>query len=157
MPNAIQCFIRLALVFCSALVACSHPAQASVVVEWTTATEINTAGFNLYRSDSTHGPSTKVNVDLIPASSDPVRGSQYRYEDRAVLPGKTYYYTLEDVELTGATVQHGPIQVTATSTDGTGIVASVIGVGGLLVLSGVALVARNRRRAKIIERVERAE
>jgi hypothetical protein len=157
MPNAIRYFIRLALVFGCALVACSNPAQSSVVVEWTTATEINTAGFNLYRSDSTDGPYAKVNTDLIPASSDPVRGSQYRYEDRDVLLGKTYYYKLEDVELTGATVQHGPIQVTATSTDGTGVVVLMVGVSGFLVLSGVALAVRNRRRIKHIQAVEKSE
>jgi hypothetical protein len=157
MPNAIRYFMRLALVLGCALAACSHPAQASVVLEWTTATEINTAGFNLYRSDYTEGPYTRVNVSLIPASSDPVRGSQYRYEDREVLLGKTYYYRLEDVELTGATVQHGPIQVTATSTDGIGVVVLAAGVSGFLILSGVVLAVRKRRRIKHIQLVEKAE
>ena len=34
---------------------------ATVIVEWTTASELNTAGFNLYRRDSPDGPFTRLN------------------------------------------------------------------------------------------------
>lgn len=92
------------------LIAC---APARVVVQWTTATEINTAGFNLYRAERAEGPYTKINAQLIPAS-DALTGGKYQYEDTTVVAGKTYYYQLEDVEYGGATARHGPIVVTAS-------------------------------------------
>ena len=39
--------------------------SARVVVEWSTASELDTAGFNLYRSESPDGPFEKVNQNLI--------------------------------------------------------------------------------------------
>lgn len=89
--------------------------NARVVVEWSTASELDTAGFNLYRSESQTGPFEKVNQDLIPAAPDPLTGGEYSYTDHTVKSGFTYYYELEDVELSGSTSRHGPIAVKATS------------------------------------------
>jgi hypothetical protein len=89
------------------------PANAMVTVEWTTATELNTAGFNLYRSEISAGPFERVNEDLISASADPLVGAKYVFIDTGVVAGRTYYYQLEDVEIGGATTRHGPIQVKA--------------------------------------------
>ncbi|MGQ9491610.1 MAG: hypothetical protein ACUVR4_00790 [Anaerolineae bacterium] len=48
---------------------------APVRIEWRTETEINTAGFNLYRSESPAGPfDVKVNDQLIPPAADPLTG-----------------------------------------------------------------------------------
>jgi hypothetical protein len=89
------------------------PAANVVIVEWTTESEVETAGFNLYRSDSPDGPYVKVNDALIPGASDPVLGGQYAYTDTNVVAGQTYYYKLEDVDLDGTTTLHGPIEVVA--------------------------------------------
>lgn len=88
---------------------------ATVFVEWTTASELDTAGFNLYRSDAPDGVYTQVNRTLIPSSPDPLTGGSYSFTDYAVQPGQTYYYELEDVELDGNTSRHGPIEVKAQS------------------------------------------
>jgi len=82
-----------------------------IQVEWSTASEIDTAGFNLYRSENLTGPFVKINANLIPASGDPLVGGKYQYLDESVEPGRSYYYELEDVENSGATSRHGPIQV----------------------------------------------
>lgn len=87
--------------------------QSSVVVEWTTASELDTVGFNIYRSEIKDGEFVQVNSSLIPAASDPLTGSSYKYEDQAVQPGQKYYYLLEDVDSSGTTTRHGPIEVTA--------------------------------------------
>lgn len=77
--------------------------HASVKIEWTTASELNTVGFNVYRRESMDGPETRINPELIPASTDPLQGGSYQFIDKAVEPGRTYYYELEDVEINGAT------------------------------------------------------
>jgi len=89
------------------------PAASVVVVEWTTESEVDMAGFNLYRSDSPDGPYVKVNATLIPGASDPLLGGKYAYTDTNVVAGQTYYYKLEDIELDGTTTLHGPIEVVA--------------------------------------------
>jgi hypothetical protein len=87
--------------------------HTNVVVEWSTASELDTAGFNLYRKDKPDGQATQVNTSLIPASVDPLTGGAYRYKDSQVEPGRTYYYELEEVEANGNTSRFGPIEVKA--------------------------------------------
>jgi hypothetical protein len=87
-----------------------HP---TVVVEWETASELNTAGFNIYRSDNPQGPFDKVNSDLIPASPDSLTGGSYSYRDTQVATSGSYYYQLEDIDFNGNSTLHGPIKVEA--------------------------------------------
>jgi hypothetical protein len=117
-----------------------------VLLEWTTASEVNTAGFNLYRSENKEGPFAKVNNQIIPASIDPVLGGKYQYEDSGVTAGHTYYYQLEDVEYSGATTRHGPIVATASSElGGEWLVLAMVGIG---MLGGLPLLFIARRRNK---------
>jgi hypothetical protein len=132
------------------LTACS-PATSRVVVEWTTASEINTSGFNLYRSERAEGPYVKINAQVIPASTDPLVGGQYRFEDVTVTAGQTYYYELEDVELDGASTRHGPIVVTASggwNLGGSRGMLWLLSLGALAVVCGV-LLARGRKKREI--------
>ena len=89
--------------------------QANVVVEWTTATELNTVGFNLLRGETPAGPFEQANSTLIPAVSDSLTGNSYSFEDEGVEAGKTYFYMLEEIESSGTANQHGPITVKANS------------------------------------------
>jgi hypothetical protein len=138
--------LALVSVWLSLCLAACAPAKADVVVEWTTANEVNTAGFNLYRSESPDGPYAQVNSNLIPASSDPLAGGQYQYRDDSVQPGRTYYYQLEDVEYNGATTRHGPIQVTASGANATLILGLAAGAG-LAGLGAATWLARRRAQA----------
>lgn len=85
-----------------------------LLVEWSTASELDIAGFNVLRAEQADGPFTQVNRTLIPSASDSLTGGEYRYEDREVQSGQTYYYQLQEVELSGVTAVHGPIEVQAT-------------------------------------------
>lgn len=80
-----------------------------VLLKWTTAAEIENAGFNILRADSEGGPYVQINAALIPAKGDPMRGHTYRYLDKDAELGKTYYYKLEDVDLNGTRTLHGPV------------------------------------------------
>ncbi|MGB9299429.1 MAG: hypothetical protein WCD51_02420 [Anaerolineae bacterium] len=120
-----------------------------VIVEWTTESEVNLAGFNIYRSESPDGPYVKLNDTLIPAAPDPIAGGSYSYTDTTVEPGVTYYYQLEDAELDGKATVHGPIVVVA----GGDVVSPLFQASGLLALLGAVLLGvavflvRERRRA----------
>jgi hypothetical protein len=98
------------LIILFALSGCAAPVR----VEWTTETEMNTAGFNLYRGESADGPfELKVNQQLIPPAADPLTGGKYQYVDKTAKAGVTYYYRLEEVERNGGTNDFGPISVRA--------------------------------------------
>lgn len=86
---------------------------ALIIVEWRTETEVNAAGFNLYRANAIEGPYTKINDQLIPGRGSTTSGATYEFVDEALTPGETYYYRLEDVELDNSATQHAPRQLTA--------------------------------------------
>lgn len=115
---------------------------STIVVQWSTANEVNTAGFNVYRSQSADGPAVKLNDQLLPASIDPLTGGRYRFADASVTPGQTYYYQIEDVEYSGTNTKHGPIAISAPSLwdmSRGAIWLLIAGVGALIVI------ARRRR------------
>ncbi|HZD56711.1 MAG TPA: hypothetical protein VE136_08315 [Anaerolineales bacterium] len=91
--------------------------EAKIVINWETASEVDAAGFNIYRSDNPDGPFTRLNRQLIPASGDPLVGGAYSYVDQSVDAGRSYYYRLEDVDLTGSSTSQGVIQVKAQRGD----------------------------------------
>ncbi len=75
----------------------------AITVAWSTASELNTAGFNVLRSTSADGPFMRINSEVIPASNDPLVGGSYTYTDTQVSLGQTYYYRVEEVEFGGGT------------------------------------------------------
>lgn len=84
---------------------------SQVVVRWETASELETAGYNLYRSNSPDGPFTQVNAELIPAKGDQLVGARYELTDTQVVAGETYSYQLEEVTSDGKTSRQGLVSV----------------------------------------------
>jgi hypothetical protein len=125
----------------------------TVIVEWTTESEVDLAGFNLYRSESPEGPYVKVNEALIPASPDPLTGGDYVYTDTTVTAGTTYYYKLEDVELDGKSTMHGPIEVAAQANEAwqsvrpTQVLAAALVMGVLVLVVLIVVGKRTHRRS----------
>ncbi|HNB51460.1 MAG TPA: hypothetical protein PK530_05935 [Anaerolineales bacterium] len=107
----------------------------TLLVEWSTASELDIAGFNVLRADQIDGPFTQVNTALIPPVGDSLNGGDYRFEDTNVQGGQTYYYQLQEVELSGATTLHGPIDVKAERAGVVeGILSGMLIAGSLFVL-----------------------
>jgi hypothetical protein len=105
--------------FCAISTAVTGPgssfnAEASagrrVALTWETDTELDNAGFNLYRALLKDGPYTQINEALIAAEGDAVGGASYSFLDRPDYG--TFYYKLEDVNLYGVSTLHGPVKVT---------------------------------------------
>ncbi len=91
------------LVLAGALLFYQFASPATVKVEWETATELDTAGFYLYRSLAADGEFERVNNTLIDSQGTAVTGAAYSYVDEDVEPGTTYYYLLEEVQNDGQT------------------------------------------------------
>ncbi len=78
-----------------------------VTITWETASEHNTAGFNLYRAPGKLGPYTKINSELIL----PVPGGEYEIQDKPGAETLNWYYKLEEMEYSGRTQSFDPIQI----------------------------------------------
>lgn len=74
-----------------------------VTLSWETASEVGTAGFNIYRADVVSEQFAQVNEDMIPAEGDEMLGAIYSYEDHNVTPTQRYLYRIEEVEWDGTT------------------------------------------------------
>jgi hypothetical protein len=86
-------------------------AQNAVMLKWSTASEKNNQGFNLYRSEQENGSYEKLNGSLIPGNGTTTNTNEYEFRDDRIESNKYYYYRLEDVDINGQAKQHGPINI----------------------------------------------
>jgi len=78
----------------------SFEAQAqtnSILLTWETVSEIDNAGFNLYRSNSSAGPG-ELQAFVPSAAPGSSQGAIYEWTDLDVQPGVTYFYWLEAID-----------------------------------------------------------
>ncbi|MGA1870349.1 MAG: DUF2341 domain-containing protein [bacterium] len=85
--------------------------EGRVRLSWETAQEVDNMGFHLYRAEGPAGPFERLTQKIIPGLAFSVKGKQYEYTDENVSRGKLYYYTLEDIDVSGVRTEHGPICV----------------------------------------------
>ncbi len=118
-----------------------------VLVTWETVSEVNNQGFNLYRSTSPGAAGEKINPTLIPSQAPgSAQGAVYTWQDADVAAGTTYYYTLEDLDLSGASSLHGPVSVafqapTAVTLDSLTASAGALPMAAPLAASALAATA----------------
>jgi len=86
--------------------------RSQVILSWSTESEIDNAGFNIYRSDSENGAYTIINDSPIAAKGSATQGAAYEFIDHNVKNGKKYYYKLEDVDVNGLSTFHSPVSAT---------------------------------------------
>jgi MYXO-CTERM domain-containing protein len=93
----------------------SFDAQAQaghVLVTWQTVSEMDNAGFNLYRTGTADPPTAADLLAYVPSQGPgSTQGYAYSYPDYAVTAGQTYWYWLEDVDFSGGATLHGPVSV----------------------------------------------
>ncbi|MYB92883.1 hypothetical protein F4054_23400 [Candidatus Poribacteria bacterium] len=93
--------------------------KTSVVIKWITESEIDNAGFYIYRSETRDGHFKVVNPHLIRGAGTTSERNTYTWNDATAKPNVTYYYRIEDVSHAGdrkqlATVRmRGNISVSA--------------------------------------------
>ena len=88
------------------------PGNRSVTLSWVTASEVDNAGFNLYRSEKENGEYLKINGVLIPAEGSSTQGAAYEFVDSGLKNGVRYSYILEDIDTKGKAEKHGPQSAT---------------------------------------------
>ncbi len=88
--------------------------DGAVQVSWETASEIDTLGFTLYRSNE---PDSQLSTLVFVPSQSPgsTAGAAYTFVDTGVVAGQTYWYWLESADLTGTTSMYGPFRSTPSN------------------------------------------
>jgi hypothetical protein len=128
----------------------AQPAGGSILITWKTASEVDNAGFHLWRSDAEDGEYSRITAALIPAEGGPTWGAEYEHRDTDVRPGRTYYYKLEDIDDQGLSTFHGPVSATVES-----LAVPTLSQWGAIVFSLIlgtgAVLALRRRRMGIAE------
>ncbi|MDE0085969.1 MAG: lamin tail domain-containing protein [Candidatus Poribacteria bacterium] len=75
--------------------------NAGVVLNWTTESEVDNAGFYIYRSQSKDGEFEVVNPKMIQGAGTTGERTEYTWTDTTAKPNTVYYYRIEDVSHAG--------------------------------------------------------
>ncbi len=75
--------------------------DGEIVIRWTTESELDNAGFNIYRSETRNGEYKQVNAELIAGNGTTGERNTYKWVDTTAKPGAVYYYQIEDVSFAG--------------------------------------------------------
>ena len=79
------------------------PLSQAIIIDWTTALEENTLGFNVYRSNTSESGMQKINQDRINSKVfGTSSGASYHFVDNTALPGMFYTYYLAEVTTGGS-------------------------------------------------------
>ncbi len=84
-----------------------YNSDATIDIFWIVSYPVNCAGFHLYRSESSNSNFIRMNDQLITGSEN------YSFQDRTAEAGKTYFYKLEQLSVTGKKKTLGVITLTA--------------------------------------------
>jgi hypothetical protein len=84
------------------------------LLTWRTIIESDNLGFNIHRSIFQSGPYQQVNAQMIPGAGTSSVPNDYSYTDTDFGRTTRFYYKLEDVDASGTSTFHGPIEVEIT-------------------------------------------
>jgi len=86
-----------------------------VLVRWTTDLELDTFGFDLYRSSGSQGRASAVRITpSMIAATGRNGGATYEFLDTTASATETYHYWLQEVELDGEVIDYGPTSILAS-------------------------------------------
>jgi hypothetical protein len=90
--------------------------QNYIMLEWVTQSETDVSGFYIYRSmynELTTADRINIFIDATNTSLE----TSYIFTDREAVPGHTWYYWLQHIELSGEIVFHGPVSIFLAATN----------------------------------------
>ena len=81
-------------------------------LKWVTESEIDNAGFNIWRAEAENGEYVKLNDEIIPAKGSGANGAAYVFTDKTAKNRNIYFYKLQDIDVYGTSTFHGPVSAT---------------------------------------------
>ena len=83
-----------------------------IILEWTTQSETENFGFNIYRSLDEKGEYIRINTNIINGAGTSSLQHNYNFVDYNVKLGNTYYYKIAEIDFSGNMKLHGPVSAT---------------------------------------------
>lgn len=85
--------------------------NAGVVLNWITESEVDNAGFYIYRSKTKNGEFKVVNPTIIQGAGTTGERNEYTWTDTTAKPNTVYYYRIEDVSHAGVRGQLATVRL----------------------------------------------
>ena len=85
--------------------------KAGVILNWTTESEVDNAGFYIYRSPTKDGEFKVVNPTMVQGAGTTGERNEYTWTDTTAKPNTVYYYRIEDVSHAGVREQLATVRL----------------------------------------------
>ncbi len=92
-------------------IAATASAGEGIVLAWRTESEVNSAGFHVWRSQSENGTYKPVTTSLMPSQGNGSAATEYKFVDKNVQDEHEYWYKIEEISTDGKSEFFGPISV----------------------------------------------
>lgn len=102
------------------------PGALRNIIRWSTASEVDNFGFDVYRAEHEEGPFTRITQQPVPGAGTSDEPARYEYADISITSGTQYYYYVESISMSGvrekftptfkAAIKHAPS--TAVNSEG---------------------------------------
>ncbi len=86
-----------------------EPAKLKNTVRWTTASEVDNFGFDVYRAEKEEGPFKRLTKQPIPGSGTSDTPSSYKWVDDTIKPDQEYFYYVESISMSGTRERFTPV------------------------------------------------
>ncbi|HET9767086.1 MAG TPA: hypothetical protein VFS60_09570 [Thermoanaerobaculia bacterium] len=78
-------------------------------VRWSTASEVDNFGYDVYRGPTAEGPFERLTKDPVPGAGTTDEPQKYSFVDESIDPYETYFYYVESISLAGARARFTPV------------------------------------------------
>ena len=78
-------------------------------IRWTTASEVDSFGFDVFRGENAEGPFERLNAKPIAGAGTSDESHAYAYVDDTIDPAKEYYYYVESISIDGVREKFTPV------------------------------------------------
>jgi hypothetical protein len=81
----------------------------SNTIKWSTASEVDNFGYDVFRGDKEEGPFSRLNPTIIAGAGTVDEPRHYQYVDETIEAGREYWYYVESVSLAGVREKFTPV------------------------------------------------
>jgi len=85
------------------------PGPLANTLKWSTASEVENFGYDVYRGDKEEGPFVRINAKPIPGAGTLDEPRYYQYVDTDIDPTRGYFYYVESISLKGVREKFTPV------------------------------------------------
>lgn len=86
-----------------------EPETYSNTIRWTTASEVDNFGFDVYRSENEDGPFDVLTAEPVEGGGTVDEPRKYVFVDDTIDPSKAYYYYVESISMSGVRERFTPV------------------------------------------------